>query len=49
MMMGKTAISRLIRYYYEVVPNYQGNFIQINIRVEGNLMNVYSRFIQATV
>ena len=45
----KTAISRLIRYYYyEVVPNYQGNFIQdLDIRVEGELRNenVYSRFI----
>jgi hypothetical protein len=47
--VAKVAISRLIRYYYyEVVPNYQGNFIQdLNIGGEGELMNVsaYERFI----
>jgi hypothetical protein len=45
----KTAISRLIRYYYyEVVPNYAGEFIHdLNIRVEGELRdeNAYDLFI----
>lgn len=46
---SKTAISRLIRYYYyEVVPNYQGNFIQdLNIEIEGELRdeNAYDLFL----
>jgi len=45
----KTAISRLIRYYYyEVVPNYAGEFIDnLNIGEEGELRNenAYDEFI----
>ena len=45
----QTAISRLIRYYYyEVVPNYRGNFTQdLAVGVEGKLENerAYEQFI----
>jgi len=45
----KTAISKLIRYYYyEVIPNYQGDFIQeMRIQEDGELGDegTYERFI----